>query len=198
MVKAYASMANDKDLMFHRYTYSSEHFYCKQPVSDYSISYIKLNYDRSQIYYNTSADAPVDSLSAAMHYTSNPSILRVSIRKTKHPFRLTSNVAFRTLKRIFQFTYQIQHMHITMFITYSFTNMLPSRNVVHLLVLLFEPKYLSCFCTSLGYYTHKNQTTFLKVTWALGVVRSTLRDNKTNILNEKSATRFLNKRNFNK
>jgi len=45
---------------------------------------------------------------------------------------------------------------------------------VHLLVLLCELKHPSWFCASLGYYTHKKQPSFLKVTWALGVVKSTL------------------------
>jgi len=110
-----------------------------------------------------------------VYYTSNPSILRVSIRKTKYPSRLTSNVPFRTLKRIFQFTYQIKHIHIIMCLSLIRSPTCYHRETYVLsLVLLCEPKYPSCFCTSLGYYIHKNQPSFLKVTWALGVVRSTL------------------------
>jgi hypothetical protein len=45
---------------------------------------------------------------------------------------------------------------------------------VHLLVLFCELKYPSWFCASLGYYIHKNKPSVLKVTWALGVVQSTM------------------------
>jgi hypothetical protein len=80
-------MVIDIDLRTDKSTHNIEHSYRKFADGHYNkLHNILSNYDWSQVYNNTSVDAAVDSLNAAVHYAIDQSISRGIIRKTKYPY----------------------------------------------------------------------------------------------------------------